>query len=101
MDTIFMNYEKKKTNEPNRLLLDLSHKVDLKGSDKHVALSNLSMCYGRKNIKNHTKTINLKYKLLPGMKHLNYLMDQILYQTIEIISNVSLKNMKHLLITLK
>ena len=45
MDTIFMNSENSKTSDPHRLLLNLSDKINLKGSDKYVALSNLSICY--------------------------------------------------------
>ena len=61
MDTIFMNSRNSKTSDPHRLLLNLSDKIDLKSSDKYVALSNLSIYYTWKNIKNHTKIINLKY----------------------------------------
>ena len=52
MDTIFINSENSKTSEPYRLLLTLADKINLKRSDKYVALSNLSMCYTWKNIKN-------------------------------------------------
>ena len=52
MDTIFMNSENIKTSEPYRLLLNLADKINLKRSDKYVALSNLSMFYIWKNIKN-------------------------------------------------
>ena len=41
MDTIIMNYENSKTSDPHRLLLNLSDKRNLKGSDKDVAFSNL------------------------------------------------------------
>ena len=41
MDTIFMNSGNSKTSDPHRLLLNLSDKIDLKGSDKYIALSNL------------------------------------------------------------
>ena len=51
MDTIFMNSKNSKTSEPHRLLLNLADKIDLKRSDKYVALSNLSMYYTWKNIK--------------------------------------------------
>ena len=34
--------------------------------------------------KSHTKIINLKYQLRPGMKSLNYLMDHFLYQIFKI-----------------
>ena len=40
MDTIFMNFENSKTSDPHRLLLNLSDKINLKTSDKYVALSN-------------------------------------------------------------
>ena len=43
MDTIFMNSKKSKTSDPHRLLLDLPDKINLKKSDKYVALSNLSI----------------------------------------------------------
>ena len=41
MDTIFMNSENNKTYEPHKLLLNLGDKINLKRSDKYVALSNL------------------------------------------------------------
>ena len=50
MDTIFVNCKNSKTSEPHRLLLDLSDKINLKGSNKYVVLSNLSMYYTWKNI---------------------------------------------------
>ena len=42
MDTIFMNSENSKTSNPHKLLLNLLDKINLKRSDKYVALSNLS-----------------------------------------------------------
>ena len=42
MDTIFVNSENSKTSNPHRLLLNLLDKINLKRSDKYVALSNLS-----------------------------------------------------------
>ena len=41
MDTIFINSANSKTSNPHRLLLNLSDKINLKRSDKYVALSNL------------------------------------------------------------
>ena len=55
MDTIFMNSENSKTSEPHRLLLNLSDKINLQGSDKNVASSNLSIYYTWKNIKESYK----------------------------------------------
>ena len=45
MDTIFMNSENSKTSDLNRLLLNLSDKINLKRNEKCVALSNLGIYY--------------------------------------------------------
>ena len=55
MDTIFMNSENSKTSDPHSLFLNLSDKINLKRSDKYVALSNLSIYYTWKNIKKSYK----------------------------------------------
>ena len=49
MDTILMNSGNSKTSDPERLLLNLSDKINL--SDWYVALSNLRIDYTWKNIK--------------------------------------------------
>ena len=46
-----MNFENSKTSDPCRLLFNLSDKIDLKRSNKYVALSNLIIYYIWKNIK--------------------------------------------------
>ena len=46
-----MDSKNNKTSDLHRLLLNLSGKINLKRSDKHVALSNLSFYYTRKNNK--------------------------------------------------
>ena len=61
MDTIFMNTGNSKTSDPHRLLLNLLDKVNLKRSDKYVALSNLDIYYTWKNIKKSNK--NNKFKI--------------------------------------
>ena len=43
MDTIFVNSANSKTS--NRSFINLSDKINLKRSDKYVALSNLSIYY--------------------------------------------------------
>ena len=60
MDTIFMNSENSKTSDPHRLLLNLPDKINLKRSDKYVALSNLRIFYTWKNIKKPYKNNKLK-----------------------------------------
>ena len=56
-----MNSENSKTSDPHRLLINLSDKINLKRSDKYVALSNLSIYYIWKNIKQSYK--NNKFKI--------------------------------------
>ena len=56
-----MNSENSKTSDPHRLLLNLTDKINLKRSDKYVALSNLSIYYTWKNIKNSYE--NNKFKI--------------------------------------
>ena len=60
MDTIFTNFENSKTSDPHRLLLSLLDKTNLKRSDKYFTLSNLSIYYLRKKIKNLYKRNKLK-----------------------------------------
>ena len=38
MNTVFMNSENSKTSNPQRLVLNLKDKINLKRSDKYVAL---------------------------------------------------------------
>ena len=61
METIFMNTEGSKTNEPHRFRLDLTDKPNLKNPNKNMALANLSIYYTWKNIK--TEYNNNKFKI--------------------------------------
>ena len=51
MKTVFMNLENSKTNEPHKFFLNFSQRLDLRSSDKHVAIQNLSIYYTWKNIR--------------------------------------------------
>ena len=42
---MFMNTENSKTNEPHKFVLNLSQRLDLSGSEKHVALKNMIKKY--------------------------------------------------------
>ena len=86
-----MNSENSKTSDPHRLLLNLSDKINLKRSDKYVALSNLSIYYTWKNMKKSYKNNKFKISASTEMKSLNYLMDYILYQILKITLIISLK----------
>ena len=61
MNTIFMNSESIKTFDHNRLLINLTDKIDLRRKDRYIALSNLSIYYTWKNIKKSYK--NNKFKI--------------------------------------
>ena len=80
MELIFMNTENNKTNEPQKFVLNLSQRLDLRSSDKHVAFQNLSIYYTWKNIRKQYK---------------NNQMVLILFQIFKIMLNISLKSMKH------
>ena len=56
-----MNSKDTKTSNPHRILLNLTDKIDLRGKDKYIALSNLSIYYKWKNIKKSYK--NNKFKI--------------------------------------
>ena len=51
METIFMNTENSKTNEPQRFRLTLADKINPKNLSKNMALANSSIYYTWKNIK--------------------------------------------------
>ena len=84
-----MNSKNSNASNPHRLLLNLSEEIDLKRSDKYVALSNLSIYYTLKNIKKSYQNNKLKYQPRREMKNLSYLTDHILYEILKIILNVS------------
>ena len=54
MKTIFMNMERSKTNEPHKLVLNLTQRLDLKSLNKHVTLQNSI------HLENSIKAINSK-----------------------------------------
>ena len=93
MDTIFMNSKNSETSDPHKLLLNLTGKINLKKSDKYIALSNFSVYYTWKNIRKSykdnkfkisTPTWNGTFELPDGL---------ILYQIFKIIFNKSWKKM--------
>ena len=61
METIFMNTENGKSNEPHRVRLTLADKLNLKDPSKNMALANLSIYYTWKNIKSAYN--NNKFKI--------------------------------------
>ena len=88
MKTIFINTENSKTNESHKSVLNLSQRLDLRSSDKHVALQNLLIYYTWRNIRkqyqnNQLKMIapiwNDKFELSDGSYSVSDIQDYIEY----------------------
>ena len=88
MKTIFMNTENSKTNEPHTFVLNFSQRLDLRSSNKHVALQNLSIDYTWKDIRKQYKnnkpkiiaqTWNDKFELSGGSYSVSDIQDYIKY----------------------
>ena len=60
MDTIFMNSENSRTSENHVLVLKLTDKLELRGSQKSIALSNLNIYDTWKNVKSSYNNNNFK-----------------------------------------
>ena len=83
-----MNSENSKTSEPHVLILKLTDKLDLRRGEKIIALSNLSIYYTWKNIKNSynnnkfkisAPTWNDKFELLDGSYSVSDIQDYFEY----------------------
>ena len=87
METIFMNTENSNTNEPQKSVLNLSQRLDLRSSDKHVTLQNVSIYYTWKNIRKQYEnklqiiapTWNDKFELPDGCYSVSDIQDCIEY----------------------
>ena len=55
-----MNTENSKTNVPHKFVLNLSQRLDLRSSNKHVAPQHLSIYYTWKNIRQQYENNKLK-----------------------------------------
>ena len=64
MDNTFLNSENSEKYDPHKLLLNLMDKMNLKKSDKYLALWNLSIYYTSKNIKKIYKNNEFKISAL-------------------------------------
>ena len=61
IETVFMNSKNSKTSKPHVLILKIIDKLDLRRGENRIALSNLSIYYTWKNIKNSYN--NNKFKI--------------------------------------
>ena len=101
MDTIFINFENNKTSDTHRLLLNVSDKIDLKRSDKYVALSNLSNYYRWKNIKKSCKNNKFKTTAPTSNEEFGLPYGSYFVSDIQDCFEYILKNMRKLLIILQ
>ena len=60
MEKVFMNTESIKTNEPKTFVPNLSQRLDLRSSNRHVTLQNLSIYQTWKNTRKQYKNNKLK-----------------------------------------
>ena len=75
-----MNTENSKMTEPHKFALNLSQRLDLRSSDKYVALQNLSIYYTWKNkLKVIAPTWNDEFKLPHGFYSVSDIQDYIEY----------------------
>ena len=88
MKMVFINTEYSQTNEPHKFILNLSQRLDLRSSDKHVPLQNLSIYYTWKNIRKQYKNNKLKiiaptwndeFQLPDGSYSVSHIQDYIEY----------------------
>ena len=86
MDTIFMNSENSKTSKLHVLILQLTNKLDLRIGEKVIALSNLSIYYTWRNIKNSYN--NNKFKISAPTWNDKSEMDRILCQIFKTILSI-------------
>ena len=61
-----MNMKNGKTKEPHKFILNWPHILDLRSSNRYVALKNLSFCYTWKSIRQHYKNSKLKTIVTSG-----------------------------------
>ena len=92
---MFMDSKKSKTSETYRLLLNLTDKINLKRSDKYVALSNLSMHYTWKSMKTSCK--NNKFKISTSTWNENFELPDGSYSASDIQDHFDyiIRNLKH------
>ena len=94
MEAIFMNTENSKTNEPHTFVLDLSQRLDLRSSVKHVALQNLSIYCAWENERKQYK--NNKLKIIAPILNVEFELPDGSYSTSDIQNYIEyiIKNMK-------
>ena len=104
MDTIYINSENSKISDPHGLLQNIADKVNLKRSDKYIALSNFRIYYTWKNTKKSYNNKSNKFKIsAPTWNEKFELPDgsYSVYQIFKIILSISSKSMRQLLIILQ
>ena len=89
-----MNLENSKPKKPQKFVRNLTERLDLRSSNKHVALQKV-IHYTGKNMRKQFKKNKLKIIAPTLNDELNYLIVLILCQIFKIVSNISSKSKKH------
>ena len=89
-----MNLENSKPKKPQKFVCNLTERLDLRSSNKHVALQK-EIHYTGKNMRKQFKKNKLKIIAPTLNDELNYLIVLILCQIFKIVSNISSKSKKH------
>ena len=87
-----MNTLNSKTNESNRFIYQFTDKLNLKNSNKNMALANLSIYYTWKSIKSEYNNNKFKIHAPTWNGEFDLPMDLILFLIYKIILNISSKN---------
>ena len=84
-----MNNLNSKTNESKQFIHQFTDKLNLKNTNKNMALANFSIYYTWKTLNLNTTTTNLKFMLQLGVMNLICLMDLLLFLIYKIFLNIS------------
>ena len=95
METIFMIIENRKASKPQKFVVRLPQGLDLRSSNKHVALQNLFIYYTQENI--GRKYRNNKLKIIAPTWNDKFALPESSYLVPEIqdYTEYIIKNMKH------
>ena len=88
-----MNTDNSKTNQPHKFFLNLSQRLDLKSSKKHVALQNWPVYYTRKNITKQYQ--NNKLKIIVPLWYVNFELPDLSYSVSDVHDYIEYTIKKH------
>ena len=88
METIFMNLENNEASKPHKFVLNLSQRLNLRSSNIHIPLQNLSIYYKWRFIRQQLKNNKLTIIELPELPDGSYSVSDIQHHNEKIIKNM-------------